>query len=134
MKKIKDFLTTSLGIVGFILYFLISIILYYLPFLYIDVHFLLLLLFGVILSIFPLTSIIFWIWGLIEVINHFSGFAAIIYYIIFAIAWIPFFISSIRDIVEEIQFRKYVKHTPQMVHWKSNEEDEEDEEDEENDS
>lgn len=125
MKKIKEFLANSLGVVGFILFLLISAVLYYFPFLYIDVHFLLLLLFGVILYIFPPTSVIFWVWGLIEVINHFSGFAAIIYYIIFAIAWVPFFISMIRDIVTEMQFRKYVKHTPQMVDWEHDEEDEE---------
>ena len=65
MKKFFE----SLGGFGVVLYYILSLVIAVLPFVMIDVSFWLDLLLIGINMIFPLASIVFWIWGLILAIK-----------------------------------------------------------------
>lgn len=94
----KDKLMGALGAVGFILWLLLSILVYVLPFVMIGASFWVnLILFGIV-YFFPPSSIVFWIWGLVCAIQGVQDIWAIIYYVLFAIAFVPFFISTILEL------------------------------------
>lgn len=96
MDRLKNFLFRSLGTVGYILYFLISGFFLFFPLFYINIQYIWGILSGVLMVFFPPSSIVFWIWGLIETINGFTtGLGAILYYIFFAIGWIPYFVFNV---------------------------------------
>ena len=94
----KDKLMNTLGTVGVILWYLVSLLIAVLPFVMIDASFLLNILFFTIIQIFPASSVIFWIWGLVCAINGPQDAWAIIYYILFIIMFLPFFISTISSL------------------------------------
>lgn len=91
MKKFFE----SLGGLGVVLYYILSLVIAVLPFVMIDVNFWLDLLFIAINMIFPPASVVFWVWGLVCAINGVQDIFAIIYYVVFAVVWLPFFISTI---------------------------------------
>ena len=94
----KDKLINTLGSVGVILWYLLSLLIAIMPLVMIDAQFLLnLLLLGVLLFI-PVTSGIFWVWGLICAIRGPQDLIAIIYYVLFVIMFLPFFINSVLSI------------------------------------
>lgn len=113
----KEKLLNALGTFGGILWFIVSAIIYVLPFVMIGESFWLnLLLFGIVYFI-PSTSIIFWVWGLVCAIQGPQDVLAIIYYVLFAIAFIPFFVSIILDLLGKIALaseRKRVKKEQEM--------------------
>ena len=95
MPSIKDKLTNTFGMFGTIIYFLINAIVYILPFVMIGGNFFLTSLLLGINAFIPLASAIFWLWGLVCAIKGIQDVWAIIYYIAFAVIWVPFYISSI---------------------------------------
>lgn len=97
--SIKDYLTFTSGI----LYYIVSLFVSILPFVMIGANFFVNLLLIGINMFFPLSSIIFWIWGLICAINGVQDVWAIIYYILFVIIWIPFYISIIIDTIKSFK-------------------------------
>ena len=101
MNSIKEKMIGTLGAFGFILYYIISILVCILPFVMIDLNFILTFVLIVINYLFPLSSIIFWIWGLVGAINGPQDIFAIIYYICFAILWLPFFISILTSLIRK---------------------------------
>ena len=94
----KDKLMNSLGVVGLILWYAVTAIIYILPFVMIGASFWLNLLFFGIVQFFPPASIIFWICGLVCAINGEQDIWAIIYYVLFVIMFLPFFFSAVLDI------------------------------------
>ena len=94
--NLKEKLYDTLGSKGFILYFLIRLFISVLPFVMIGKGFIWTMIFTGIAMFFPLSSVVFWIWGLICTINGIQDAFAIIYYIAFVVLWMPFFISTIR--------------------------------------
>ena len=108
----KDKLLNTLGAFGGILWFALSALIYVLPFVMIGGSFFLnLLLFGIVYFI-PSTSVIFWVWGLVCAIQGPQDVWAIIYYILFVIAFVPFFASIITNLLGKIYLareRKSVK-------------------------
>lgn len=104
----KQKLIIALGSLGFILYFLISTFVYVLPLLVLDLSFWLFLLFLFVMQFIPISSVVFWIWGLITTIQGQQDAWAIIYYALFAILFLPFFVSTITDIFRGIAARKYI--------------------------
>lgn len=98
----KEKLLNAFGTFGGILWFIVSALIYVLPFVMIGASFWLnLLLFGIVYFI-PSTSIIFWVWGLVCAIQGPQDVWAIIYYIIFAVAFIPFFVSTILELLGKL--------------------------------
>lgn len=95
MSSVKEKLTTTFGAFGSIIYFVISAIVYVLPFIMIGGNFFLSLVLIGINTFVPFTSAVFWIWGLICAIKGIQDVWAIIYYIAFAVIWVPFYISTI---------------------------------------
>ena len=80
---------------GVILYYIVTLVIAVLPFVMIDVSFWLTFLFIGINLIFPPATIVFWIWGLVCAINGVQDVFAIIYYVVFVAACLPFFIGTV---------------------------------------
>ncbi len=81
--------------IGVILLYIIRFFVSILPFVMISGNFFINIILISISTFFPLTSIVFWIWGLVCAIKGTQDVIAIIYYISFVVIWIPFFISTI---------------------------------------
>lgn len=97
----KEKILNAFGALGAILWFVISTLVYVLPFVMIRASFWLNLLFFGIVQLFPASSIIFWVWGLVRAINGVQDIWAIIYYVLFAIMFLPFFMSIVLDIFQK---------------------------------
>ncbi len=106
VKNIKDWIFEKLGVVGVILYFGVLLFLGIFPFVMIDVNFIVELILMPINMFFPVTSIVFWIWGLVCTINGPQDIFAIIYYVSFAVLWVPSFIWRAVVFVSSIFSRK----------------------------
>lgn len=98
MKNFRDTLSDALGTFGIILYYLIAVLINILPFVIIDTNFILTFIFVSLQTLFPISRVIFWIWGLIAAIEGVQDVYAIIYYIAFAILWLPSFIHMLFSI------------------------------------
>lgn len=102
-------LLSALGTVGIIIWYALSLIVYILPFVMIGAPFLLNLVLLAIVYFFPPSTLIFWVWGLIRAIQGEQDFWAILYYVMFAIGFLPFFVSTISDLFNA---RRKVKQEP----------------------
>ncbi|MBE6729675.1 MAG: hypothetical protein E7568_05535 [Ruminococcaceae bacterium] len=98
---LKDKLFNALGSFGIIIYYIFNLFILALPFIMIDVNFILTIIFVAVEMFIPVTSIVFWIWGLVCAIIGEQDVIAIIYYIAFAILWVPYFISVIKSIFKK---------------------------------
>lgn len=104
----KEKLSGALGTFGAILYYLIRISVSALPLVMIDGGWLLRLALFTAMYFFPASGIIFWIWGLVCAIGGTQNWVAIVYYICFAVVFLPFFVSCVP------QLAAFIKST-----WKS---------------
>lgn len=95
MNSIKEKLEGLLGGFGAILFLVIRLLICVLPFVMIDSSFWLTLILLAINYFFPISSIVFWVWGLVCTIQGTQDIFAIVYYIAFAVMWLPFFISTV---------------------------------------
>lgn len=98
MNKIKDFLLNTLGTIGGILYYVILIVISVLPFAVINLPLWAEIIMILIVYFLPFLSPIIWIWGLISAIIGPQDWIAIVYYIVFAIFFMPIFIKTVLDI------------------------------------
>lgn len=105
MRKLKDLLL-NLGGAGIVLFYIVLSVIVVLPIFYIDVPLLLAFVFIVLAYMLPFSNAVFWIWGLVEVICNYSGFWAILYYVLFAILWIPSLISDISSLLSNLLQKK----------------------------
>lgn len=94
----KEKLFNALGVVGTVLYYIISVLIAVLPICMISKSFWTSLLFFWIIQIFPVSSVIFWVWGLVVTFQGPQDFIAIIYYVLFVLLFIPFIIGIILDL------------------------------------
>lgn len=98
---IKEKIIEKLGCLGMILYYALSLLVSILPFVMIGGGFF----FGLVLisinQFIPLTSVIFWAWGLVCAIKGVQDVWAILYYIAFVVIWIPFYISVLTSILKK---------------------------------
>ena len=98
----KDRLINTFGALGGILWLLILGLNYFLPLAMIGASpWVNLLLFAVLFFI-PSTSVIFWVWGLVCAIQGQQDAWAIIYYVLFVVAFLPYFISTILNLIRKI--------------------------------
>jgi hypothetical protein len=97
-ESLKDRFQGALGFLGIVLYYLIRIFIAILPFVMIDANFIVTLILISVETFIPLTSIVFWIWGFVCAIMGKQDFLAIMYYIVFAVAWLPFYIQIIKSL------------------------------------
>lgn len=95
----KEKLTNALGVFGVVLFYLLRLVIAVLPFLMIDCNFIVTFLIVLLCQFIPLLDIIIWIWGLISAFLGPQDVFAIIYYIAFAILFVPFFISLIKSLL-----------------------------------
>lgn len=94
----KDKLMNALGAVGLGLWYLVSLLVAVIPLVMIDAPFLLNLLLLAIVLFIPASSGAFWVWGLICAIRGPQDIIAIVYYVLFAIMFLPFFISTVLNL------------------------------------
>lgn len=92
-SSVKEKLVSALGAFGGILYFVIRTIVAVLPFVMIGGGFWFSFLLISLNAFFPFASIVFWIWGLVCAIKGVQDVFAIIYYVAFAVLWMPFYIN-----------------------------------------
>lgn len=98
---IKEKIVGALGTFGFILYFIVQLLVSILPFLMIGGGFFFSLLLISIHYFVPITSVIFWIWGLVCAIKGVQDIWAVIYYIAFVVIWIPFYINVLTSLFKK---------------------------------
>lgn len=96
----KEKLIDKLGTLGVVLYFVFTLAVAVMPFVMIDASFLVTLILIFIAQAFPITSIVFWIWGLLCAINGVQDIWAIAYYVMFAVMFLPFIGSIILDLFQ----------------------------------
>lgn len=96
----KEKLQNALGVLGIAIYFIIRFIIGALPFVMINASFGVTILLITIEQFLPLTSLLFWIWGLICAINGKQDLWSIAYYILFAALYIPFILDVFRTLFE----------------------------------
>lgn len=91
----KEKLIGIFGVFGIVLFYITRLIIAILPFVMIGGNFFVSLLLISINTFVPFASAVFWIWGLICAINGVQDVWAFVYYVAFAVIWIPFYISTI---------------------------------------
>ena len=96
----KEKLLSALGSVGIVIWYIGTIFVSIIPFVMIGASFWLNLLFFGIVQFLPVSSVVFWIWGLVRAIQGPQDIWAIIYYVLFVIMFLPFFISTVLDIFQ----------------------------------
>ena len=96
--SIKEKLANTFGAFGGILYLVIRTIISILPFVMIGGGILLSFFLISINTLIPFASIVFWVWGLVCAITGVQAVWAIIYYVAFAVIWLPFFVSTIIEL------------------------------------
>ena len=95
---LKEKIINTLGAFGIVLYFLVQLTVAILPFVMIVGGFFLSFILIFVNYWLPITSVVFWIWGLVCAIKGVQDIWAIMYYIAFVVIWIPFFVSTILSI------------------------------------
>lgn len=93
----KERLINSFGILGGIFFYSLSAFVFVFPLVMINASFWLNLLLLSIMFFFRPSSLIFWVWGLICAFKGPQDAWAIIYYILFALFFIPFFFDILRS-------------------------------------
>lgn len=93
--NIKEKLQSTFGAIGIVLYFVVILFVSILPIIMINTSFWLDILFFFLMDIFPLSSIVFWVWGLVKAIQGPQDWLAVVYYISFAVLFLPFIITII---------------------------------------
>lgn len=91
----KEKLSAALGTFGEIIYFILRMFVSVLPLVMIDGGWFLRLVIFTIMYFVPISGVIFWVWGLICAIGGVQDWVAIVYYICFAVIFLPFFISCV---------------------------------------
>lgn len=105
MEKIKDFLLNSLGVIGFILYYLVALAVSVLPLLMFNMPWWLYIILSLIVIYFvgniPLATEILWIIGLFGAIFGEQDVFAIIYYVMFVIIVGGFIVRLIKVLLSK---------------------------------
>ena len=99
----KDKLMTALGAVGIGIWYLITLLIAVIPLVMINAPFLLNILLLAFALFVPATSGVFWVWGLVCAIRGPQDIIAIVYYVLFAIMFLPFFISTVLNLFRKRQ-------------------------------
>lgn len=97
----KEKLHDALGLFGVILYYIFSLCVSVMPFVMIDASFWMTVIFFTIEQIIPLSTFIFWIWGLICAIRGIQDIFAFIYYALFAVMFLPYICICIYDLIRK---------------------------------
>lgn len=109
----KEKLTNAFGALGGIIYFLFSLTVSVMPFIMIDASFWMTFLFFTIEQLFPLATFVFWIWGLVCAIKGVQDIWAFVYYVLFAVMFIPFIWGCISDLIKaKNESRKQFHYKP----------------------
>ena len=78
-----------------------SLLISILPFVFIDLSFFWTSILIAINCMLPYVSPVFWIWGLVKAINGTQDVWAIVYYIAFAVVFVPYFVILIKSLVKK---------------------------------
>lgn len=101
---LKEILTGALGTFGFVLFLLIQLVVSVLPLVMLPVKgFFLWFLIAFVMYVFPITDVIFWVWGLVCAIGGVQDWLAILYYVCFAVLFLPTFISALLSLIDRLK-------------------------------
>lgn len=93
----KNKIIDSLGSFGIVIWFLFLLFKNMLPAVMIADSIFIAIGIAVIQEMIPFTSIVFWVWGLVCAITGKQDFFAYVYYIMFAILFLPFILKTVLD-------------------------------------
>ena len=106
-SPLKEKLGGALGAAGYAIYYLVSLLITTLPFVFIglNVHWAVLILIIAVYLFIPIAPVelALWIWGLVGAIDADAGFFSVLYYIVFAIKCIPILIAIVAGIASLFQ-------------------------------
>lgn len=97
----KQKLIDSLGTFGVIIYFIACTLFGILPAIMIGKSLFASLIIVSVQQLIPISSCVFWVWGLFGAIAGKQDLWAYIYYVMFVVIFAPFFISTILDIIQK---------------------------------
>lgn len=101
---LKEILTGTLGTFGFVLFLLIQLVVSVLPLVMLPVKgFFFWFLIAFVMYVLPITDVIFWVWGLVCAIGGVQDWLAILYYVCFAVLFLPTFISALLSLIDSIR-------------------------------
>lgn len=101
---LKEILTGALGTFGFVLFLLIQLVVSVLPLVMLPVKgFFFWFLIAFVMYVLPITDVIFWVWGLVCAIGGVQDWLAILYYVCFAVLFLPTFISALLSLIDSIR-------------------------------
>ena len=98
----KDFLTGTLGFFGGIIYYLFALLVTIIPFIMIGLPIWATFILLLIVQFFPLSSIVFWIWGIVCAIQGPQDIWAYIYYGLTVVVYIPFLFNIVLGIISDL--------------------------------
>lgn len=87
--------------ISLVLYSVARIVVPILPFIMIGGNFFIMMLLIAIGFIFPITTPVFWIWGLVCAIRGVQDIWAIIFYVAFVLLFVPFIFNVIRELLRK---------------------------------
>ena len=102
--SLKEKMSDTFGTVGLILYLIIGLAVPVLPFVMINLPFWLSLIAIAFCYFVPVSSVIFWVWGLICTIQGPQDIWAILYYIACVVLFLPSFISTVLDTIDSLLY------------------------------
>ncbi len=97
----KEKLVDKLGIAGLILFYIILLIVSFMPLLALPIGGILFFVFAALMYFIPASSAFFWVWGLICVLGGRQDAFAIIYYVCFVIVFMPVFLDAAVHLYEK---------------------------------
>ena len=100
-NSIKDKLVGTFGCFGLVILYAARCLICALPFVMIECNFFASLALIALNMFVPVTSVVFWLWGLVCAIQGYQDIVAILYYIAFAVIWLPFYISIIASLLKK---------------------------------
>lgn len=102
----KEKLTNALGSFGSFIWLIISMTIAVIPIVAIGMPFWINIILFAIMLFIPATSVIFWVWGLIRMINGPQDVVAIVYYVLFVVLFLPTFIQIMVSLIQKISGKK----------------------------
>lgn len=103
MKKLKDMLIGTLGVVGYVLWFIVSLWFTFTPIIFLDISFwITLLLTAVILIVGDIVALPLWIWSFVVVVSEPIDGWSIAYFITFAVYALTTIIPTAITILQSI--------------------------------
>lgn len=104
-SNLKERFFGTLGMFGLILYYIISLVVSIFPSVMISDSWIFFFVFLAISYFFPLSTVVFWTWGLVCAMQSPQNAITTAYYVVTVVVWFPFFIGIVSDFIAAVKRR-----------------------------